>query len=231
MSEPILRVEGLVKTFLDGDEEVAVLRGVDLRVRRGEIVAIVGASGAGKSTLLHLIGGLDRPTEGRILFGGTDLSALDEKGLAAFRNREVGFVFQFHHLFAEFSALENVAMSALIGGVRRKEAFERARALLAAVGLEGRWNRRPPKLSGGERQRVAIARALVNDPRVVLADEPTGNLDRKTSEAVHDLLWQLRDRLGQTFIVATHNRSLAERADRLALLADGRLTEREGEMP
>jgi len=228
---PVLRVENLVKTFVDGDEQIAVLRGVNLTVADGEIVAIVGASGAGKSTLLHLIGGLDRPTEGRILFGSTDIAQLDDRALATFRNREVGFVFQFHHLFPEFSAVENVAMGALIGGVSRRQAFARARELLALVGLENRWNQPPPKLSGGERQRVAIARALVNEPRVVLADEPTGNLDRKTSEAVHDLMWQLRERMRQTFLIVTHNRSLADRADRIALLADGRIAERNVDIP
>jgi lipoprotein-releasing system ATP-binding protein len=228
---PVVRVENLVKTFVDGDEQIAVLRGVNLNVVEGEIVAIVGASGAGKSTLLHLVGGLDRPTEGRILFGETDVTQLDDRALATFRNRDVGFVFQFHHLFPEFSAVENVAMTAIIGGTGKRQAFARARELLSVVGLGDRLNHRPPKLSGGERQRVAIARSLINEPRVVLADEPTGNLDRKTSDAVHDLMWQLRDGMRQTFIVVTHNRSLAERADRIALLADGRIAERDFEMP
>lgn len=228
---PVLRVENLVKTFVDGDEQIAVLRDVNLSVDKAEIVAIVGASGAGKSTLLHLLGGLDRPTQGRILFGDTDVTQLDDRALAAFRNRIIGFVFQFHHLFPEFTAVENVAMTAIISGTGKRQAFARARELLGVVGLGDRLSHRPPKLSGGERQRVAIARALVNEPRVVLADEPTGNLDRKTSEAVHDLMWQLRERLRQTFIVVTHNRSLADRADRIVLLADGRIVDSSFELP
>jgi lipoprotein-releasing system ATP-binding protein len=218
-----IRVEGVVKTFSDGEEHVHVLRGVDLAVAEREVLAIVGASGAGKSTLLHLLGALDRPTSGRIFHGGRDIAALTNEELVVFRSREVGFVFQFHHLLPEFTALENVAMGALVGGAPRREAFERARALLAAVGMEGRLNHPPPKLSGGERQRVAIARAVVNHPRVVLADEPTGNLDRKTGEAVHDLMWQLRERLGQTFVIVTHNPALAQRADRTVELVDGKI--------
>jgi len=218
-----IRAENLVKTFQDGDQEIVVLRGLNLSIAEGEILAIVGASGTGKSTLLHLLGGLDRPTEGRIHYGEIDVTALPEPELVAFRNREIGFVFQFHHLLPDFTALENVAMAALIAGRDRREAFDRARNLLEMVGLKERLGHHPAKLSGGERQRVALARALVNEPRVVLADEPTGNLDRKTSEAVHDLIWDLRDRLGRTFVIVTHHPSLAARADRAVQLVDGRV--------
>ncbi|MDA1192649.1 MAG: ABC transporter ATP-binding protein [Candidatus Poribacteria bacterium] len=223
IGQPFIRVENLVKTFLDGETEIAVLTGLTMTITEGEIVAIVGLSGAGKSTYLHLLGGLDTPTSGRILFGDRDVTAMSERDMVAFRNQEIGFVFQFHHLLPEFTALENVALGALIAGGSKAKAFERARELLVYVGLESRLTHRPGKLSGGERQRVALARALVNEPRLVLADEPTGNLDRKTSESVHDLIWELRERLGQTFVIVTHNAGLAERADRAVHLVDGRV--------
>ena len=227
MSEraPFISVENLVKTFVDGDKEIAVLRGLTLSIAQGEVVAIVGESGAGKSTLLHLLGGLDTPTSGAVRFEGRDITTMDALELDMFRSQEVGFVFQFHHLMAEFTALENVAIAAMIAGVPRPAAEARARELLTTVGLEERLTHRPPKLSGGERQRVALARALVNEPRVVLADEPTGNLDRKTSEAVHDLIWDLRERIGQTFVIVTHNAGLAERSDRVVHIVDGRIAE------
>lgn len=218
-------VENLVKTFMDGDRPIAVLRGLTLSIAQGDVVAIVGESGAGKSTLLHLLGGLDTPTSGSVRFDGRDITGLGSAELDRFRCAEVGFVFQFHHLLAEFTAQENVAIAAMVAGAPRPAAEARARELLATVGLEGRLTHRPPKLSGGERQRVALARALVNEPRVVLADEPTGNLDRKTSDAVHDLIWDLRERLGQTFVIVTHNASLAERSDRTVQLVDGRIAE------
>ncbi len=218
-----IHVENLVKTFVDGDDRIAVLQGLTLSIARGEVLAIVGESGAGKSTLLHLLGGLDTPTSGSVRFEGRDITSLGTAELDLFRSEEVGFVFQFHHLMAEFTALENVAIAAMVAGAPRVAAEAGARELLVNVGLEARLTHRPPKLSGGERQRVALARALVNDPRVVLADEPTGNLDRKTSEAVHDLIWDLRERLGQTFVIVTHNAGLAQRSDRTVELVDGRI--------
>ena len=219
----LLRVVDLYKSYYDGLTELPVLKGVDLEVKRAEIVAIVGASGVGKSTLLHLLGGLDRPTEGTIFYEGEDIFALNDQELDRFRNEEIGYVFQFHHLLPEFTALENVAMPGLIARQKFDVAQDRAKELLEYVGLGERLEHRPSELSGGERQRVAIARALVNQPKVVLADEPTGNLDQKTSEAVHDLLWTLSDQFNQTFIIVTHNQTLAQRADRLIQLVDGQV--------
>ena len=219
----LIRVVDLYKSYYDGLTELPVLKGVDLEVKKAEIVAIVGASGVGKSTLLHLLGGLDRPTGGTIFYGGEDIFALNDQELDRFRNEEIGFVFQFHHLLPEFTALENVAMPGLIAQQKSDVAEERAKELLDYVGLGERLEHRPSELSGGERQRVAIARALVNQPKVVLADEPTGNLDQKTSEAVHDLLWTLNDQFNQTFIIVTHNQTLAQRADRLVQLVDGQV--------
>ena len=219
----LIRVVDLYKSYYDGLTELPVLKGIDLEVKKAEIVAIVGASGVGKSTLLHLLGGLDRPTEGTIFYEGEDIFALNDQELDRFRNEEIGFVFQFHHLLPEFTALENVAMPGLIARQKSDGAQDRARELLEFVGLGERLEHRPSELSGGERQRVAIARALVNQPKVVLADEPTGNLDQKTSEAVHDLLWTLNDQFNQTFIIVTHNQPLAQRADRLIQLVDGRV--------
>ena len=219
----LIRITDLYKSYYDGLTELPVLKGVDLEVKRAEIIAIVGASGVGKSTLLHLLGGLDRPTEGTIFYEGEDIFALNDQELDRFRNEEIGFVFQFHHLLPEFTALENVAMPGLIARQESDAAQNRAKELLEYVGLGERLEHRPSELSGGERQRVAIARALVNQPKVVLADEPTGNLDQKTSEAVHDLLWTLNDQFNQTFIIVTHNQTLAQRADRLVQLVDGQV--------
>ena len=219
----LIRVVDLYKSYYDGLTELPVLKGVDLEVKKAEIVAIVGASGVGKSTLLHLLGGLDRPTEGTIYYEGDDIFALPDQELDRFRNEEIGFVFQFHHLLPEFTALENVAMPGLIAREQSDGALDRAKELLEFVGLGERLEHGPSELSGGERQRVAIARALVNQPKVVLADEPTGNLDQKTSEAVHDLLWTLNDQFNQTFILVTHNQTLAQRADRLIQLVDGQV--------
>ena len=219
----LIRITDLYKSYYDGLTELPVLKGVDLEVKRAEIIAIVGASGVGKSTLLHLLGGLDRPTEGTIFYEGEDIFALNDQELDQFRNEEIGFVFQFHHLLPEFTALENVAMPGLIAQQESDAAQNRAKELLEYVGLGERLEHRPSELSGGERQRVAIARALVNQPKVVLADEPTGNLDQKTSEAVHDLLWTLNDQFNQTFIIVTHNQTLAQRADRLVQLVDGQV--------
>ena len=222
----ILPVEarGLAKSYVGGDgAELRVLTGLDLSVREGEAVAILGASGAGKSTLLHLLGALDRPTGGDVLLGGRPVAGLDEEALADVRNRYVGFVFQFHHLLREFDALENVMMPALLAGTPPEEARERARELLAAVGVEHRETHKPRQLSGGEQQRVAVARALVNHPLVLLADEPSGNLDTHTSARLHDLLFELKEARRLSMVVVTHNRDLALRADRSLLLADGRL--------
>ena len=219
----LIRTVNLHKSYYDGATELPVLKGIDIEVGKSEILAIIGASGVGKSTLLHLIGALDRPTQGRIFFENQDVFAFNDRELDRFRNQEVGFVFQFHHLLPEFTAIENVVLGALIAGKNSHDAHDSARKLLDYVGLSERLTHHPSELSGGERQRVAIARALINQPRVLLADEPTGNLDRKTSAVVLDLLWDLNDRFEQTFIIVTHNQSLAERADRLIHLVDGRV--------
>ena len=220
----ILEAHGVRKTYQGGDNQpVEVLTGVDLTVRRGEIVAIVGASGAGKSTLLHLLGALDRPTAGEVQLDGRSFSALDEHARDELRNRQIGFVFQFHHLLREFTALENVMMPLLIAGVPDAKARSRAEELLAQVDLAGRMSHRPAALSGGEQQRCAVARALVHDPRVLLADEPSGNLDFVNSARVHDMLLSLVRSLETALVVVTHNRALAERADRVLMLDGGRL--------
>jgi lipoprotein-releasing system ATP-binding protein len=205
--------------------KIEVLKGIDLRIAKGEMLSVVGASGVGKSTLLHILGTLDRPTSGKILFDDVDLFTLSEQQLADFRNRKIGFVFQFHHLLPEFSALENVQMPALINGLNPVEAGRRAREILQGVGLAERIHHRPGQLSGGEQQRVAIARALLLDPHLVLADEPTGNLDTHTSEEVFSLLRDLNKQKGITFIVVTHNERLAAQADRILKMVDGRIEE------
>jgi lipoprotein-releasing system ATP-binding protein len=222
----VLSVEGLTKTYVGGDGGlITVFDGVDLDVERGEMVAIVGASGAGKSTLLHLLGALDRPTAGRVLIGGRDLSGMDDDEVSTLRNRTVGFVFQFHHLLREFTALENVMMPLRIAGTPEGAASTRALALLERVGLAGRVHHRPSELSGGEQQRTAVARALAADPQVLLADEPSGNLDHYNSERLHDLFAQLAHELEIAMVVVTHNRAFAARADRVLQLEDGRLTQ------
>jgi lipoprotein-releasing system ATP-binding protein len=221
---PPLEARGLEKRFLGGDgSELHILRGVSLRLESGEAVAVVGASGAGKSTLLHLLGALDRPSAGEVFLGGRPVAGLDDESVAAVRNRHVGFVFQFHHLLREFTALENVMMPALLGGMGFGEARERAHELLVAVGVEERKGHKPRQLSGGEQQRVAVARALVNEPLVLLADEPSGNLDGATSERLHELLFRLREERALSMVIVTHNPDLARRADRRMLMADGRL--------
>jgi lipoprotein-releasing system ATP-binding protein len=220
----VLSVEGLGKTYVGGDGgTITVFDCVDLDVERGEMVAIVGASGAGKSTLLHLLGALDRPTAGRIRIGGRALDGMDDDAVSTLRNRTIGFVFQFHHLLREFTALENVMMPLRIGGMTEASARDRALALLDRVGLSGRVHHRPSALSGGEQQRTAVARALAADPQVLLADEPSGNLDHQNSERLHDLFAQLAHEMEIAMVVVTHNRSFASRADRVLQLEDGRL--------
>ena len=222
----VIEARQIGKSYVGGDgRPIQVLDGVDLAVRRGEMVAIVGASGAGKSTLLHILGALDRPDRGYVVLDGEPLHGLSEDALARVRNRKVGFVFQFHHLLREFSALENVAMPLRIAGWTPKRARSRAEELLARVGLGGRMSHRPSELSGGEQQRTAVARALAIDPAVMLADEPSGNLDHHNAEQLHDQFMQLVRDLEIAMIVVTHNRSLAARADRALLLEDGRLRE------
>ncbi len=223
MSSPLLQVTGLRKSYGTGPGAVDVLQGLDLTIERAETVALVGASGAGKSTLLHILGTLDRPTTGQVCFDGQDVFAQSERALSAFRNRTIGFVFQFHHLLPEFSARENVMMPALIAGVAKEEAVVRADELLAAVGLGHRMTHRPGELSGGEQQRVAVARSLMLRPRFVMADEPTGNLDMKTSEEVHEILLGLQRDQGVSLLVVTHNERLAERMGRTIRLVDGRI--------
>ncbi|MFH1681141.1 MAG: ABC transporter ATP-binding protein [Candidatus Eisenbacteria bacterium] len=224
-NDAVLRTAGLNKSFPSGAEVLHVLKGVDLAVARGEIVSIVGASGAGKSTLLHICGALLRPSSGTVLIGGEDVFRLGDGDLSRLRNRRVGFVFQFHHLLPDFTAEENVMLPLLIAGDRDVEARARARDLLDAVGLSARAHHSPADLSGGEQQRVAVARALVARPEIVLADEPSGNLDDRTSADLHRLLWSLRAELGQAFALVTHDEALADRADRKLRLHDGRIVE------
>jgi len=220
----MLRAAGVSKIYQGGDgRPLEILRGVDFEVRPGEFVAIVGASGAGKSTLLHLLGALDRPTAGTISLDGVDYGTSSGEELEALRNRSIGFVFQFHHLLRDFSALENVALPIRIGGASPAAANQRAEALLRQVGLGERLQHRPQALSGGEQQRVAVARALANDPRVVLADEPSGNLDHVQAERLHDLLAGLARDFETALVVVTHNRQLAARADRALTVEGGRL--------
>jgi lipoprotein-releasing system ATP-binding protein len=220
----LLCLQALAKSFRSGGEEIRVLAGVELEMEQGTSVVITGESGSGKTTLLNLVAGLDSPTAGRVLIDGTEVTALDEAALAAFRGRTLGFIFQFHYLLRDFTALENVLMPAWITGRRGAGAARRALSLLEEVGLGSRAGRYPSELSGGERQRVAVARALVNDPRLVVADEPTGNLDERNSATVRDLLFDLVRRHGKTLLVATHDPRLAARGDRTLRLAGGVLS-------
>ncbi|RKE00062.1 lipoprotein-releasing system ATP-binding protein [Marinifilum flexuosum] len=213
----MISAEQIKKSF----GEVNVLKGVDLTIGKGEIVSVVGASGAGKTTLLQILGTLDRPDSGAIVYDGTNVATLNEKDLSAFRNSNIGFVFQFHHLLPEFTALENVCIPAYIAKKSKAEATERAKELLEMLNLGHRMDHKPSELSGGEKQRVAVARALINDPLVILADEPSGNLDSKTRQELHELFFTLRDKFDQTFVIVTHDLELAEMSDRKIVISDG----------
>mgnify|MGYP001038285921 CR=1 FL=1 len=223
----MFQAQGLKKAFLFGGSGkiIEVLKGIELKIMPGEMLGIEGASGAGKSTLLHILGALDRPTEGKVYFEDIDLFGRSEAELAEFRNRHLGFVFQFHHLLPEFSALENTMMPGLIQGMGQKEAVQKAERILGQLGLGDRLPHKPGELSGGEQQRVAVARALMLNPRVILADEPTGNLDSKTGEEVHNLLVNINRQQGITIVVVTHNPALAARMTRRVKLVDGKLYE------
>jgi len=225
MSNCLLEVRDLRKSFQTDVSRVDVLNGINLTIQEGDTIALVGASGAGKSTLLHIMGTLDRPTSGNVFFRGEDVFRLAESSLATFRNRSIGFVFQFHHLLPEFTALENVMMPALISGVAKEEARKSACSFLEDVGIGHRLQHKPGELSGGEQQRVAIARALVLSPAMLLADEPTGNLDTKTSEEVHELLAAIQRKTGLSLIIVTHNERLAARMGKTIHLVDGRIQE------
>jgi lipoprotein-releasing system ATP-binding protein len=203
--------------------KLEVLKGINLQVNQGELVSIVGASGAGKSTLLHIIGTLDQPDSGEVIINNTNISSLKDKALSLFRNKNLGFIFQFHHLLPEFTALENVCIPAFIANTKEQTAKEKAKELLDFMGLKDRWHHKPNELSGGEQQRVSVARALINNPLLILADEPTGNLDSEKSEELHDLFFKMKKEFNQTFIIVTHNERLAEKADKKIIMKDGRI--------
>lgn len=216
----MIKAVNIQKKFRD----LQVLKGVELNIKEGEIVSIVGASGAGKTTLLQILGTLDRPDSGELLINDTNVNLLKDKELSAFRNKNIGFVFQFHHLLAEFDALENVCIPAYINGTKESEVAQRAKELLEMLGLKERMHHKPAELSGGEQQRVAVARALINKPGIILADEPSGNLDSKNAEELHQLFFRLRDEFKQSFVIVTHNKELAAMSDRQLIMKDGMIT-------
>jgi len=213
----MIELENITRSF----GSLQVLKGVSLKVEKGEVISITGPSGAGKTTLLQIMGSLDKPDAGRVLYNGQDITRMDEKELSAFRNRHIGFVFQFHQLLPEFTALENITIPMLIAGTGMRQATARGKELLELLGLEDRADHKPSELSGGEKQRIAVARALANQPDVILADEPSGSLDTKNKEELHNLFFNLRDQLGQTFVIVTHDESLAAMTDRTIHLLDG----------
>lgn len=215
----MIQANGIYKSFGNVD----VIKGIDLQIDNGEIVTIVGASGAGKSTLLQIIGTLEKADKGDVFFDGQNISKMNQKNLAAFRNKNIGFVFQFHHLLPEFTALENICIPAYIAGVSKKDANERAMQLLEYLKLTNRADHKPSMLSGGEQQRIAVARALINKPSVILADEPSGNLDSQNAKELHELFFKLREKTGQTFVIVTHNNELAQMADRTLTIKDGKI--------
>ena len=215
----MIKVEKITKSF----GELQVLKGIDLEVPAGKLYSIVGPSGAGKTTLLQIIGTLSLPASGKVIINGQNVSAMNEKQLADFRNRQIGFVFQFHYLLPEFTALENVCIPAFIAKIPKKEAEQKAREYLDFLGLKERLNHKPGELSGGERQRVAVARALINNPAIILADEPSGNLDTKNREDLHELFFTLRDKFKQTLVIVTHDESFAAQSDRIIRMKDGRI--------
>lgn len=215
----MIKTEGITKSY----STLQVLKGIDIDIPKGQIVSIVGASGAGKTTYLQIMGTLSKPDYGRVWINGVDVHGLQERDLARFRNQHIGFVFQFHHLLPEFNALENVCIPALINKQPRKKAEAKAKELLSFLGLEGRLEHKPDELSGGEQQRVAVARALINDPLVIFADEPSGNLDSVNKQELHNLFFSLRDKYNQTFVIVTHDMSLAEMSDRMVRMHDGRI--------
>lgn len=216
-TEILIQAKDIVKSY----EDLRVLKGVSITIEPGEVVAIIGPSGAGKSTLLHILGTLDIPNSGSVSFDGVDISKLDKNELAKFRNKHIGFVFQFHHLLPEFTALENICLPAMVAGVSKPEMEKKSMELLALLGLSDRGHHKPNELSGGEQQRVAVARALINSPKVIFADEPSGNLDAENAKALHRLFFELREKMGQTFVIVTHNEELAGMADRKLAMQDG----------
>ena len=224
--EPMVEVKGVRKTFVDDSGEFEVLKDTTLTIGKGEMVALIGTSGAGKTTLLQILGGLDRATSGTVVINGKDLSKMSKQELAIFRNTQIGFVFQFHHLLPDFTAIENIIIPGLINGKNRPECLKKAKGLLEILGLGARNNHFPTELSGGERQRVALARALFNDPGLILADEPTGNLDNANGELLLELIKKANKELNQTFLIATHNAQLTEGMNRILFLEDGRMVNR-----
>lgn len=219
MNEKMIEIRGITKSF----GELQVLKGIDLTISKGEVVSIVGPSGAGKTTLLQIMGTLDKADDGQVLINGVEVGRLKEKDLSAFRNKQIGFVFQFHQLLPEFTALENVMIPALIGGVSSNEAIRKAKETLELLGLSERTSHKPAELSGGEKQRVAVARALINNPAVIFADEPSGSLDSCNKDELHQLFFELREKLGQTFVIVTHDEGLAQLTDRTIHMVDGRI--------